>query len=134
MGGILLSTPKKADLTMSQSKKTLYWLIASFSLPILIAFGLYFSHYHPSTTNKGHLIMPPERASFLTNGTFIGTTPKKKSWKIVYLEPKKCSFACQNDLKRLEHIWALMGAHQERVDPIVLSQQKEKQALSLIHI
>lgn len=100
---------------MHRSNHTLYALFALFFVPFFLACALYFSTYHPHTTNQGHLLSPTLQADMLE------TTHAERTWKLIYLAPKTCTETCLEDLHQLDNIWRSMRKNQPRIQPLVLS-------------
>lgn len=97
-----------------QKKWPLYMLFITFTLPLLIAAGIYFNidKINFNTTQKGELVdftlsfNPKEQTK---------TLALNKQWRVVYLEPEKCDEKCETRKHELLQLSKALGKDQNRV-------------------
>lgn len=98
-------------------------LITAF--PVVGAWYLY--HYASvvgGQTNRGQLISPPVPvASFgITNqlGAELGAADWGDKWWLVFVEPKQCDKACQDNLYKIRQIQTALGKNSDRVERMLV--------------
>ena len=109
------------------NKKALLALIAVFALPVIAAkIVLSLNLYDGASTNKGELL--PETLAYTSLGM---QNPMPQKWQLIFLLPKQCEQACQQQLYLLKQTHTALGREQDRVEPVVLlSNDSDQSALA----
>ncbi|WP_394202622.1 hypothetical protein [Shewanella waksmanii] len=99
--------------------KSLIVLLLVFVMPVAVAkLVLAFDLYQGGATNKGELL-----TSDITYQSLAIDNPLPTHWQLVYLVPQDCDQQCQNRLYILKQSHTAMGREQERIQPVILTNQ-----------
>lgn len=128
------TTSKKAYLILGI-------LLLLFIGPIIGAWSLYSTReFVPETISYGHLISNPINLQKLPlyasidSQNPINIKQLYGEWLMVYIAPKKCNKACQNNLYKMRQIRKMLGKNMSRVVRVIISSktQQAKQLDQLI--
>jgi len=108
------------DATIRRARRRLLLLIAIFSLPVLIAYALYFSGWRPETSgNYGELVQPPrplpELALQTLDGKALRLSELRGKWTLLMFAAAECLKPCETTLDKIHRIILAQGKEAERV-------------------
>ncbi|MDO8597746.1 MAG: SCO family protein, partial [Sulfuricaulis sp.] len=108
------------DATTRRARRRLLLLIAIFSLPVLIAYALYFSGWRPETSgNYGELVQPPRPLPGLMLQTLDGKALRlselRGKWTLLMFAAAECLNPCEATLDKIHRIILAQGNKAERV-------------------
>lgn len=110
----------RPDVATRRARRRLLLLVAIFSLPVLVAYALYFSGWRPETTgNYGELVQPPRPLPGLTLQTLDGKTLRlselQGKWTLLMFGVAECPRPCAATLDKIHRIILAQGNKAERV-------------------
>lgn len=96
------------------AKRTLWLLLAAFTLPVVLAY-LYLTQgwYQGGATNRGQLL------SGLSYDSLSVANPAQRQWQVITLLPAQCDADCLDRLAMLHQAQIALGREQDRVVPLV---------------
>ncbi|MEK7190686.1 MAG: SCO family protein [Pseudomonadota bacterium] len=103
-----------------RARRWLLLLIAVFSLPVLIAYALYFSGWRPETGgNYGELVQPPRALPELVLQTLDGhalrVSELRGKWTLLMFGAAECLRPCETTLDKMHRIILAQGKEAARV-------------------
>lgn len=97
-----------------KSKKTLALFIATFLLPLVLAYGVLKLQWLPTeTTNHGQFVQPELN---LTHWASI----QPKSWAIGVLSSEECEDSCLQQRNALRNLYMALGKNRDKVDLVLI--------------
>jgi cytochrome oxidase Cu insertion factor (SCO1/SenC/PrrC family) len=106
--------------TTRRARRRLLLLIAIFSLPVLIAYALYFSGWRPETSgNYGELVQPPRALPELVlqtlDGRALRVSELRGKWTLLMFGAAECPKPCEAALDKMHRIILAQGKEATRV-------------------
>ena len=110
----------RPDAATRRARRRLLLLIAIFSLPVLVAYALYFSGWRPETSgNYGELVQPPralpELALQTLDGKALRLSELRGKWTLLMFGAAECLKPCAATLDKIHRIILAQGKKAERV-------------------
>ncbi len=110
----------RPDAVRRRARRRLLLLVAIFSLPVLIAYALYFSGWRPQTSgNYGELVQPPrplpELALQTLDGTALRVSELRGKWTLLMFSAAECRTPCAATLDKMQRVILAQGKEAERV-------------------
>lgn len=110
----------RPNVATRRARRQLLLLAAIFSLPVLIAYALYFSGWRPEASgNYGELVQPPRPLPGLTLQTLDGKTLRlselQGKWTLLMFGNAECPAPCAATLDKIHRIILAQGNKAERV-------------------
>lgn len=101
------------------SKKTLLFIILSFTVPIIVAIAMYIKrdHFVFSTTNVGEFVAPNTHIK-----TFSLNNIDSNYWHLAYVSPQECAKMCVTTAEKLTSIHRALGRDSSRVQTTIILQ------------
>lgn len=111
---------RRPDDATRRARRQLLLLVAIFSLPVLVAYALYFSGWRPETSgNYGELVQPPRPLPGLTlqtlDGKDLGLSGLQGKWTLLMFGIAECTKPCTATLDKIHRIILAQGSKAERV-------------------
>lgn len=108
------------DAATRRARRRLLLLVAIFSLPVLIAYALYFSGWRPETGgNYGELVQPPralpELALQTLDGEALRVSELRGKWTLFMFGAAECLAPCAATLDKMHRIILAQGKEAARV-------------------
>ncbi len=108
------------DAATRRARRRLLLLVAIFSLPVLIAYALYFSGWRPETGgNYGELVQPPralpELALQTLDGEALRVSELRGKWTLFMFGAAECLTPCAATLDKMHRIILAQGKEAARV-------------------
>lgn len=115
----------RPDIATRRARRRLLLLVAIFSLPVLIAYALYFSGWRPETTgNYGELVQPPRPLPGLMLQTLDGKALRlgelRGKWTLLMFGDAECPKPCAATLDKIHRIILAQGREAERVRAVLV--------------
>ena len=111
-------------MTTRGSPRALWWVLALFATPLLLAFALYYgSSWRPAgRTNHGELITPPRAlpAVALPQPGKADTGVLQGKWSLVYVGGGNCDELCRSTLYFLQQTHLSLGQLMPRLQRVFL--------------
>jgi cytochrome oxidase Cu insertion factor (SCO1/SenC/PrrC family) len=100
-------------------------LAALFMLPVLVAYGLYYGGWRPSSTaNHGELLQPArpvkDAALTLLSGESIRFSHWHGKWTLLLFSTAECLKPCERNLNNIRQIIAAQGKEAHRVRGVLV--------------
>lgn len=112
-------TPDSAPPSREKNPYTLWFVVASFVGPAVLAYSLYFFGDITSFTNKGEILDPIVHIRHFhlkdDNGDFIPTEKLTYKWRMISYLKSDCDEACKKRLHDSRQIYTSLGKHRHRV-------------------
>lgn len=110
----------RSNVATRRARRRLLLLVAVFSLPMLIAYALYFSGWRPETTgNYGDLVQPPRPLPGLMlqtlDGKALHLNELRGKWTLLMFGDADCPKPCTATLDKIHRIILAQGREAERV-------------------
>lgn len=110
----------RPDAATRRTRRHLLLLIAIFSLPVLVAYALYFSGWRPETSgNYGELVQPPRALPDLVlqtlDGKVLRVSDLRGKWTLLVFGAAECLRPCEAALDKMHRIVLAQGKEAERV-------------------
>ncbi len=126
--------------TVNQPKRSnasLWILVASFAVPIILAYAYFFFGDRPGVKSNGTLIVPIVDIHTLNitdkSGNALEEEQLTPHWQMIYFVGSSCDADCQNSLYNIRQINIGMGKYQDRVNhAIVLLAEPDNAFAQLI--
>ncbi len=109
---------------------TLWFVVASFVLPVVAAYALFFSGYTPSAyTNKGELIQPVIDIEALGLVDDNNAVPSRDDltnhkWQMVYFAGASCDQDCNDALYKIRQVNKAVGKNAYRLRRLIVHLDK----------
>ncbi|VAW60065.1 hypothetical protein MNBD_GAMMA08-2882 [hydrothermal vent metagenome] len=123
--------------TVNQPKRSnasLWILVASFIVPIILAYAYFFLGDKPAVKSNGDLIIPIVDIHTLNITDKSGNTLTEEQltphWQMIYFVGSSCGTDCQNSLYNMRQINIGMGKYQDRVNHAIVHLAEPDNALS----
>jgi hypothetical protein len=112
-----------------QSKRSRWvmgWMVLVFLLPLAVSSFLYYHHHQVlQSMQSGQIIKPgiklKTHAWRLSQTQKFSQTKQEHIWQMLYVIPKKCTFACGHELNLLTRVHRALGPEQKRVTILALN-------------
>jgi len=106
-------------------RRRLLLLAALFMLPVLVAYGLYYGGWRPSSTaNHGELLQPArpvkDAALTLLSGESIRFSHWHGKWTLLLFSTAECLKPCERNLNNIRQIIAAQGKEAHRVRGVLV--------------
>jgi len=102
-----------------RSNTSLWILVASFIVPIILAYAYFFFGDRPAVKSNGNLIIPIVDIHTLNITDKLGNDLSEEqltpNWQMIYFVGSSCNADCQNSLYNMRQINIGMGKYQDRV-------------------
>ena len=110
----------RPDAATRRARRRLLLLVAIFSLPVLIAYALYFSGWRPETGgNYGELVQPPralpELALQTLDGKALRVSELRGKWTLFMFAAAECLTPCAATLDKIHRVILAQGKEAARV-------------------
>ena len=110
----------RPDAATRRARRRLLLLVAIFSLPVLIAYALYFSGWRPETGgNYGELVQPPralpELALQTLDGKALRVSELRGKWTLFMFAAAECLTPCAATLDKIHRVILAQGKEATRV-------------------
>ena len=107
-----------------RSNTTLWLLLASFLVPAIAAYGIYFFGDKPDVASNGQLISPlidiEEFKLTDQSGELINKQALTPKWRLYYFVSSNCNEKCQKDLYNMRQLNLALGKNQDRVEHVIV--------------
>lgn len=108
-----------------RARRRLLLLVAIFTLPVLIAYALYFSGWRPETTgNYGELVQPPrplpDAELQVPDGKPLRIADLHGKWILLTFAAAKCPKPCEANLDKLQRVILAQGKEAERARAVLV--------------
>jgi cytochrome oxidase Cu insertion factor (SCO1/SenC/PrrC family) len=109
----------------SASRRKILLLAALFTLPVIVAYALYFSGWRPAATgNHGELVQPvrPIADASLTrlDGGSMRFRELHGKWTLITFSAAECLKPCERNLYNMRQVIAAQGDKAERVQSVLV--------------
>lgn len=107
-------------------RRKIILLAALAALPLIVAYGLYFSGWRPAATgNYGELLQPPRPvadATFtLLEGQSLRFSELHGKWTLISFGAAECPGPCERNLKKILQVITTQGKNAERVQSVFVA-------------
>ncbi len=104
----------------ARTNSSLWILIASFLIPIILAYAYFYYGGRPSVKSNGELIIPVVDIHTLAitgkSGTELTEEELTPHWRMLYFAGANCDSSCQNSLYNMRQLNIGIGKYQDRVN------------------
>lgn len=112
-----------ATVNRTTARRKIILLAALFALPVIIAYGLYFSGWRPTAFgNYGELVQPArpiaDATLILLDGRTMHFSELRGKWTLMTFSPAECLSACERNLVKIRQVIAAQGQKAERVQSL----------------
>ncbi len=119
------------DITVEKSQKsntTLWILLASFLIPMFVAYAYFFWGERPAISSNGVLINPVIDIEQLklrdSNGQLLDRERLTKKWRLYYFVGEHCDSSCQQTIFNMRQINKALGKNQSRLQYVIVHLQQ----------
>src|SRR3972149_6072429 len=114
-----------ASVNRSAARRKILLLAALFALPVLVAYGLYFSGWRPASFgNHGELVQPArpiaDAALILLDGRTMRFNELRGKWTLITFSPADCLSTCERNLVKMRQAIAAQGQKADRVQSVIV--------------
>ncbi|MCR4346856.1 MAG: SCO family protein [Sulfuricaulis sp.] len=114
-----------ASVKRAAARRKILMLAALFALPVIVAYGLYFSGWRPAAFgNHGELVQPArpivDAALTLLDGKTLHFRELRGKWTLIVFSPAECLSPCERNLVKMRQVMAAQGQNAERVQSLIV--------------
>lgn len=114
----------------TRARRRLLLLALLFVLPMVVAYGLYYGGWRPSTTgNHGELVQPArpieDVALIQRDGTPMHFRDLRGKWTLLIFADGQCPNPCQQNLLKMTRVILAQGENAARVQSVLVSAEAE---------
>jgi len=115
------------------ARRTMILIAGLFLLPVVIAYGLYYSGWRPASFgNHGELVEPArpiaDVALMQANGKPLHFTELRGKWTLILFSPGDCLGPCADNLVKMRQVIAALGEKAERVQSVLFLSSTTSQS------
>ena len=114
-----------ASVNRAAARRKILLLAALFTLPVVVAYGLYFGGWRPASTgNHGELVQPArpiaDTALMLLDGRPIRFSELRGKWTLIAFSAAVCLTPCERNLYKMRQVIAAQGKEADRVQSVLV--------------
>lgn len=114
-----------ATVNRAAARRKILLLAALFALPVIVAYGLYFSGWRPASFgNYGELVQPArpitDVALTLLDGKTLRFSELRGKWALITFSVAECLRPCESNLMKMRQVIAAQGKEADRVQSILV--------------
>ncbi|GAB4512015.1 MAG: hypothetical protein Tsb0026_15590 [Sulfuricaulis sp.] len=109
----------------SAARRKILLLAALFTLPVVVAYSLYFSGWRPASFgNHGELVQPArpiaDTTLTLLDGKPLRFNELRGKWMLITFNAAECLSPCERNLVKMRQVIAALGKEAERVQSLLI--------------
>lgn len=114
-----------APVNRSAARRKMLLLAALFSLPVIVAYGLYFSGWRPASFgNYGELVQPARPIADVALTQLDGKTLRfnelRGKWTLITFSAAECLSPCEGNLVKMRQVIAAQGEKADRIQSMLI--------------
>src|SRR3989344_431408 len=113
------------SVNRSAARRKILLLVALFALPVIVAYGLYFSGWRPASFgNYGELVQPArpiaDAALILLDGRTMRFNELRGKWTLITFSVAECLRPCESNLVKMRQVIAAQGKEAGRIQSMLI--------------